>query len=101
MRHVEVSLDLSFLSKSDVPKRGLIEFWLDMLIGCGRKLFVSQVFCYQQGVMYAALIHRAVRNLVLIELSCDTTPNPPLMFPIGLVALLTLFFAYQVLLTIR
>ncbi|VDP14054.1 unnamed protein product [Heligmosomoides polygyrus] len=60
-----------------------------------------EVFCYQQGVMYAALIHRAVRNLVLIELSCDTTPNPPLMFPIGLVALLTLFFAYQVLLTIR
>uniref|UniRef100_A0A912MSE8 SLED domain-containing protein n=1 Tax=Haemonchus contortus TaxID=6289 RepID=A0A912MSE8_HAECO len=42
-----------------------------------------EVFCYRQGVMYAALIHRAVRNLVLIELSCDTTPNPPLMFPIG------------------
>ncbi|KAK5976523.1 SLED domain-containing protein [Trichostrongylus colubriformis] len=46
-----------------------------------------EVFCYRQGMMYAALIHRAVRNLVLIELSCDTTPNPPLMsdciFPCG------------------
>ncbi|EYB91949.1 hypothetical protein Y032_0200g1703 [Ancylostoma ceylanicum] len=42
-----------------------------------------EVFCYQRGVMYAALIHRAVRNLVLIELSCDTTPNPPLMFVVG------------------
>ncbi|VDL71265.1 unnamed protein product [Nippostrongylus brasiliensis] len=42
-----------------------------------------EVFCYQRGMMYAALIHRAVRNLVFIELSCDTTPNPPLMFSIG------------------
>ncbi|KAK6061646.1 mbt repeat protein [Cooperia oncophora] len=52
-----------------------------------------EVFCYRQGVMYAALIHRAVRNLVLIELSCDTTPNPPLMFPIGSASIFPCGFA--------
>ncbi|KJH49356.1 DnaJ domain protein [Dictyocaulus viviparus] len=53
-----------------------------------------EVFCYQQGMMFAALIHRAVRNLVLIELSCDTTLNVPLITWAHVSNIFNLFILY-------
>ncbi|KAJ1373617.1 Scm-like with four MBT domains protein 2 [Parelaphostrongylus tenuis] len=72
------------------------EFNFDPILGRDSRITPMrhvEVFCYQQGVMFAALIHRAVRNLVLIELSCDTTLKAPLMFPIGSDAIFPCGFA--------